>query len=61
MNALIGNQLHSKQTAATIVIAIDELWMKILVRHLQNYACEYFGIEADELTDLGNLNSSNMS
>ena len=29
--------------------------MKVLVRHLESDACEYFGIEADELTDAGNM------
>ena len=55
MNALIGNQLHSKQTAATIALAIDEMWMKILVDYLRSDVCEFFGIQADELTDLGNM------
>ena len=47
--------MHSRKIEATIALAIDELWMKVLVRHLESDACEYFGIEADELTDAGNM------
>ena len=57
LNAMIGNQLHSRQTAAAISLTIDEVYLKMLVNHLISDKCKYFSMEFDELTDKGMLKS----
>ena len=55
LNAIIGNQLHSRKTAATIALAIDEVYARMLVNYIVSDECKYFSTEFDELTDKGLL------
>ena len=55
LNAIIGNQLHSRKTAAAIALAIDEVYLRMLVNYIISDECKYFSMEFDELTDKGLL------
>ena len=52
---MIGNQLHSRQTARVIAMMIDEMFQKLFVNYLISDGCEEFSQIADELTDVGGL------
>ena len=57
LNALTGNQLHSRKTAAAIAACIDEVFMQTLVAYLISDSVKSMTLEADELSDRGGLKS----
>ena len=52
---LIGNQLHSRKTARTIALMIDEMYQANLIRYLLSEKVDEFSLICDELTDVGGL------
>ena len=52
---LIGNQLHSRKTARTIALMIDEMYQANLIRYLLSDKVDEFSLICDELTDVGGL------
>ena len=53
--AAVGNQLHSRMTAASITKSIDHVFMQKLTRFLASEECEEFMTIADEMTDVSGL------
>ena len=53
--ALIGNQLHSRLTARTIALMIDEMYQAELVKYLLSDKVDEFSVIGDELTDVGGM------
>ena len=53
--AAVGNQLHSRMTAASITKSIDHVFMQKLTRFLVSEECEEFMTMADEMTDISGL------
>ena len=53
--ALIGNQLHSRLTARTIAIMIDEMYQAEFVNYLLSDKVDEFSVIVDELTDVGGM------
>ena len=53
--ALIGNQLHSRLTARTIALMIDEMYQAELVKYLLSDKVDEFSVIGDDLTDVGGM------
>ena len=51
--AAVGNQLHSRMTAASITKSIDHVFMQKLTRFLASEECEEFMTIADEMRHFG--------
>ena len=52
---LIGNQLHSRNTARAMALMIDEMFQGAFVRFLLSDKVDEFTLIGDELTDVGGM------
>ena len=52
---MIGNQLHSRNTARAMALMIDEMFQGAFVRFLLSDKLDEFTLIGDELTDVGGM------